>query len=67
MNLTKFAKLVTLGLILTVAVSACRKRPTDITVLPKSRAGAIQDVGPGGQEVFWILPGAGRATRTPPA
>lgn len=39
MKLTKFANLVILGLIVTVAVSGCRKRPTPLTVLPGSKTG----------------------------
>jgi peptidoglycan-associated lipoprotein len=48
MNLNKLAHVAVLGLILTVAVSGCKKRPTPLTVLPGSRAGAVQEPPPGG-------------------
>jgi peptidoglycan-associated lipoprotein len=44
MKLTKFTSLVLLGLIVTVAASGCRKRPTPLTTLPGSRAGQPADV-----------------------
>ncbi len=46
MKLTKFTHLVLLGLIVTVAVSGCRKRPTPLTVLPGSKFGNVPDVPP---------------------
>lgn len=48
MNLSKLAHLVVLGLVLTVAVSGCKKRPTPLTVLPPGRAGTPQNPPPGG-------------------
>lgn len=47
MKLHKFAHLVVLGLVLTIAVSGCKKRPTPLTVLPGARAGTIEGPGPG--------------------
>jgi peptidoglycan-associated lipoprotein len=43
MKLTDFAKLLVLGLVLTVAASGCRKKPGQITPLPGSRAGNVPD------------------------
>jgi peptidoglycan-associated lipoprotein len=48
MKLTKFTKLLVLGLVLTVAASGCKKKPTGVTPLPGARAGAVPDMGPGG-------------------
>lgn len=48
MKVTKFANLVVLGLVLTVAVAGCRKKPSYLTPLPGSRTGLPQDVGAGG-------------------
>lgn len=45
MKLTDFTKLLVLGLVLTVAVSGCRKKPGQITPLPGSRAGNVPDSG----------------------
>ncbi len=47
MNLSKLAHVAVLGLVLAVAVSGCKKRPTPLTVLPGSRAGAPMEPGPG--------------------
>jgi peptidoglycan-associated lipoprotein len=58
MKLTKFASLVVLGLILTVAASGCRKRPGDMTRIPEgarthvgddSRRGPIGELMPTNQ------------------
>lgn len=46
MKLTKFANLVVLGLVVVVAVSGCRKRPTPLTVLPNQN---MPKVGEGDQ------------------
>lgn len=48
MKVTKFANLVVLGLVLTVAVAGCRKKPSYLTPLPGSRTGLPQDAGTGG-------------------
>jgi len=47
MKLSKLAHLAVIGLAFTVAVSGCKKRPTPLTVLPGSRAGAPAEPGPG--------------------
>ncbi len=49
MNLSKCANLLMIALALTVATSACRKKPGVVTPLPGSIAGKPGDVGPGGQ------------------
>ena len=41
MKLTKFANLLVLGLVLTVAASGCKKKPTPLTVLPKTPTPAV--------------------------
>jgi peptidoglycan-associated lipoprotein len=46
MKLTKFANLAVLGLVVVVAVSGCRKRPTPLTVLPNQ---GMAKVGEGDQ------------------
>jgi peptidoglycan-associated lipoprotein len=48
MKLNKFANLLVIGLVLTVAASGCRKKPVNVTDLPGARAGRISDTGPGG-------------------
>ena len=47
MKLTKFANLLVLGLVLTVAASGCRKTPVGVTKLPNPKTGQPQDL-PGG-------------------
>jgi peptidoglycan-associated lipoprotein len=47
MKLTQFTSLLILGLVLAVAGSGCRKRPTALTPLPGARTGTPGDVGPG--------------------
>jgi peptidoglycan-associated lipoprotein len=48
MKLNKFANLLVIGLVLTVAASGCRKKPVNVTELPGARAGKVSDMGPGG-------------------
>jgi len=48
MKVNKFANLLVIGLVLTVAASGCRKKPVNVTDLPGARAGRISDTGPGG-------------------
>jgi peptidoglycan-associated lipoprotein len=48
MKLTKFAKLLVLGLVLTVAASACHKKPVGVTPLPGAKAGAPPEMAGGG-------------------
>lgn len=49
MNLSKLARLLLVGLVLTVAVTGCKKRPTPLTVLPPGgRSGPVQDPTTGG-------------------
>jgi peptidoglycan-associated lipoprotein len=48
MKLNKFANLLVIGLVLTVAASGCRKKPVNVTELPGARRGSISDTGPGG-------------------
>lgn len=55
MKLTKSANILILGIVLAVAVSACKKRPTPVTAIPGSRAGGVQTPPPGGP-----LAGTGR-------
>ena len=47
MKLNKFANLLVIGLVLTVAASGCRKKPVNQTPLPGSRTGNVPDAGPG--------------------
>ena len=55
MKLTKFANLLVLGLVLTVAAAGCRKKPVGVTPLPPgARAGAVPE-----------MPGAGIMKPTP--
>ena len=39
MKLNKFANLLVIGLVLTVAASGCRKKPVNVTPLPGARPG----------------------------
>ena len=43
MKLNKFANLLVIGLVLTVAASGCRKKPVNTTILPGERAGRVTD------------------------
>ncbi len=43
MKLTKFANLLVVGLVVVVAVSGCRKRPTPLTVLPNQGMPKVGD------------------------
>ncbi len=47
MNLSKFASLLVIALALSLATSACRKKPGMVTPLPGSVAGNVKDAGPG--------------------
>ncbi len=47
MKLIKLTNLLVIGLVLTVAASGCRKRPTPLTVLPGQKTGAPEQPGPG--------------------
>jgi len=47
MKLNKFANLLVIGLVLTVAASGCRKKPVGVTNLPGARAGGPGGMGPG--------------------
>ena len=47
MKLNKFANLLVIGLVLTVAASGCRKKPVNQTPLPGSRSGNPGDTPPG--------------------
>src|ERR1035437_1184804 len=47
MKLNKFANLLVIGLVLTVAASGCRKKPVNLTNLPGVRNGTPGDTGPG--------------------
>jgi peptidoglycan-associated lipoprotein len=49
MKLNKFVNLLVIGLVLCVAASGCKKKPTPLTNLPPgARAGTPGDMGPGG-------------------
>jgi peptidoglycan-associated lipoprotein len=48
MKLNKFANLLVIGLVLTVAASGCRKKPVNVTGLPGARMGNIGDADRGG-------------------
>ena len=47
MKLNKFANLLVIGLVLTVAASGCRKKPVNTTYIPGSRVGTPNDTLPG--------------------
>jgi peptidoglycan-associated lipoprotein len=47
MKLNKFANLLVIGLVLTVAATGCRKKPVNVTELPGARAGRMSDMPPG--------------------
>jgi peptidoglycan-associated lipoprotein len=48
MKLNKFANLLVIGLVLTIAASGCRKKPVNPTPLPGARTGNVGETGPGG-------------------
>lgn len=48
MKLSKFANLLVITLALTLAATACKKKPGMVTPLPGSVAGNVQGPGPGG-------------------
>jgi len=48
MKPNKFANLLVIGLVLTIAASGCRKKPVNTTPLPGARAGKVSDMPPGG-------------------
>ena len=48
MKLNKFANLLVIGLVVSVAASGCKKKPVGVTELPGSRAGKVPDMPPGG-------------------
>ena len=48
MKLNKFANILVIGLVLTVAASGCRKKPVNTTLLPGARPGKVTDTPPGG-------------------
>jgi peptidoglycan-associated lipoprotein len=62
MKLNKFANLLVIGLVLTVAASGCRKKPVNVTGLPGARAGGMSDMPPGNP----IPPGEKPSTETNP-
>jgi peptidoglycan-associated lipoprotein len=47
MKVNKFANLLVIGLVLTVAASGCRKHPVNPTPLPGARTGTVGEPGPG--------------------
>jgi len=47
MKLNKFANLLVIGLVLTLAASGCRKKPVNPTPLPGARTGNVGEAGPG--------------------
>ena len=47
MKLNKFANLLVIGLVLTLAASGCRKKPVNPTPLPGARTGNVGEPGPG--------------------
>lgn len=61
MKLTKFTNLLVLGIVLTVAVVGCKKKPYGVTPLPGSRPGAITGPGPGEP----VGPGVGSTNAEP--
>jgi peptidoglycan-associated lipoprotein len=48
MKLNKFANLLVIGLVLTIAASGCRKKPVNTTILPGAPTRNVGDTGPGG-------------------
>jgi peptidoglycan-associated lipoprotein len=46
MKLTKFANLLVIALVMTVATSGCRKKPTGVTPLPNPYASKPKEIGP---------------------
>jgi peptidoglycan-associated lipoprotein len=47
MKLNKFANLLVIGLVVTIAASGCRKKPVNTTLLPGERAGRVGGTEPG--------------------
>ena len=47
MKLSKFASLLVIGLVLTLAASGCKKKPGAVTPLPGNKAGQVGDIGSG--------------------
>jgi peptidoglycan-associated lipoprotein len=47
MKLTKFANLLVIALVMTVAASGCRKKPVGVTPLPNPYATNVKEPGPG--------------------
>jgi peptidoglycan-associated lipoprotein len=47
MKVNKFVNLLVIGLVLTVAASGCRKKPTPLTMLPGAKAGTPPDMPQG--------------------
>jgi peptidoglycan-associated lipoprotein len=63
MKVNKFANLLVIGLVLTVAASGCRKHPVNQTPLPNPRTGTVGDnAGPG----FPFKPGETPSTEPNP-
>jgi peptidoglycan-associated lipoprotein len=46
MKLTKFASLLVIALVMTIAASGCRKKPTGVTPLPNPYTKNVKDSGP---------------------
>ena len=55
MKLNKFGNLLVIGLVVCVAASGCKKKPTPLTELPGAKTGKVADAGPGGA----MTPGQG--------
>ncbi len=66
MNSAKFLYLVSLGLVLTVPFTGCKKKPGTITPLPGQRVGQPRDPGAGGMLTGGLTPDDGsiKATST---
>ena len=47
MKLNKFTNLLVIGLVLCMAASGCKKKPTPLTVLPGSKTGQVGEAGAG--------------------
>ena len=62
MKLKKFANLLVIGLVLTVAASGCRKKPVGVTQLPGAYASKPVDMGPGAAIKPAEPPGSGPST-----
>ena len=55
MKLNKFGNLLVIGLVVCVAASGCKKKPTPLTELPGAKTGKVADAGPSGA----MTPGQG--------